>query len=224
MAANNEYWEGFYKKFGLIAQSSFAELVVGLVPRPNLILDLGCGNGRDSLYFARETQAHILALDSSKVAIQKLKTETKKAAIKSRISAEKYDFESDSVIDLDEGIVPNSLAEQTIVVYARFLVHALTQEGEEGFWRLVDSFLAKDPASLYLALEYRTPRDAELPKQTPTHYRRYAEPAELREKAEKRGLSVFLEEEGTNLSVYGSDNAFLCRQLFKTPDKSSGVS
>ena len=223
MAADVEYWEVFYKKFGLLDQSSFAELVAGLVPRPNLILDLGCGNGRDALYFARETQAHILALDSSKVAIQKLKTETQIAGIESLISAEQYDFESDSMLEFDEAIFMNSLAEQTIVVYARFLIHALTEEGEEGFWRLVDSLLARDPASLYLALEYRTPRDAELPKQTPSHYRRYAEPAEIRAKAEKRGLSVFLEKEATNLSVYGSDNAFLCRQLFKTPDNSSAV-
>jgi SAM-dependent methyltransferase len=214
LGTNEEYWDTFYTQFNLSEQSSFAEFVVGSVSNPNLILDLGCGNGRDTFYFARATQADVLALDASQVAIETIGLVAEKAKISNRISAQKFDFEANSLRDLHGLDVERSLAGNTVVIYARFLIHALTQVGEDGLWALVSDVLAMSPGSLYLALEYRTPQDAELPKQTPTHFRRFADPSELRERAERLGLSVLLNEQGSGFSVFGIDDAVLCRQIF----------
>jgi len=196
-------------------QSSFAELVLSRVSKPNVILDLGCGNGRDSLYFLRATDADVLALDASKVAIEAVASRAEKTNISNRMAAHQFDFESQSLADLSPVIDDHSIADKKVLIYARFLIHALTEAGEAGFWRLVEDTLETSPSSTYLALEYRTPRDAGLPKQTPTHFRRYVEPDEIRTKAEKLGMSVLIDEEGSGFSVFGADDAYLSRQIFQ---------
>lgn len=215
METNAQYWNKFYKEFEMADQSSFAELVLGRVSRPDVILDLGCGNGRDSLYFLRVTEADVLALDASKVAIEAVALRAEKTNLSNRIAAHQFDFESQSLGDLNAVVIDHPLTDKKLLIYARFLIHALTEAGEDGFWRLIEDTLAKSPGSLYLALEYRTPRDEGLPKQTPTHFRRYVEPCVLRRKAEKLGLSVLIDQEGSGFSVFGADDAFLSRQIFQ---------
>lgn len=215
METNKKYWDDFYQKFNLSEQSSFAELVVGRAPSPHFILDLGCGNGRDTFYFARATQADIMALDASQVAIDKIRSGAEQARISNRITAHRFDFEAQSLADIQGANLNQSLEDITVVIYARFLLHALTEAGEEGLWELVEDVLTKSPGSLYLAMEYRTPQDAKLPKQTPPHFRRYVEPSRIKERAEQLGFSVFMNEQGSRLSVFGADDAHLARQIFR---------
>jgi tellurite methyltransferase len=215
LETSKKYWDEFYRQFNLSDQSSFAELIIDRVPPLNLILDLGCGNGRDTFYFARATKADILALDSSDVAIDTVRRAAKIADMSNRISTHKFDFETQSLSDLEGVALGNSLTEHTVVLYARFLIHALTEAGEDGFWALVEDVLATSFGTVYLALEYRTPKDAELPKQTPTHFRRYVEPSRTHDRAEQLGFSALINEQGSGFSIFGADDAHLCRQLFR---------
>lgn len=51
MSKDKKYWEDFYKKFEVSSPSPFAEWVAGEVaPDPCSIIDIGCGNGRDSKF------------------------------------------------------------------------------------------------------------------------------------------------------------------------------
>lgn len=51
---NKEYWEKFYKGFKIKSPSSFARFSLKFIPKNSIILDLGCGNGRDSYFFAKK--------------------------------------------------------------------------------------------------------------------------------------------------------------------------
>ena len=48
-----DYWENFYKKRHTKRPSSFVKFCKKYIPKGSLILDLGCGNGRDSYYLSR---------------------------------------------------------------------------------------------------------------------------------------------------------------------------
>ena len=50
---NKSYWNKYYsKKLGLQEQTSFAIHVLSMMSAGDAILELGCGNGRDSFFFA----------------------------------------------------------------------------------------------------------------------------------------------------------------------------
>ena len=62
---DNEYWNTFYSKKKLIKKpSSFAIEIVKYLDSDKKLLELGCGNGRDSFFFAKNG-IHVIALDLS---------------------------------------------------------------------------------------------------------------------------------------------------------------
>jgi hypothetical protein len=156
-----------------------------------------------------------MALDASQVAIDRIRSGAEQTSLSNRVTASRFDFEAHSLKDIQGVNANQSLEYVTVVIYARFLLHALTEAGEDGLWALVEDVIANSPGSLYLAMEYRTPQDADLPKQTPTHFRRYIEPSRIKGRAEELGFTVLMNEQGSGFSVFGADDAHLARQIFR---------
>ena len=79
---DTEYWNEYYKQKPSILNdcSSFAKEALnvintsGVISENDYLLDLGCGNGRDSLFFAKNG-IHVVGIDASDVAIDMLEQE-----------------------------------------------------------------------------------------------------------------------------------------------------
>ena len=74
MIKNKEYWDNFYNKFNTCEESSFARFVykdIGKLKDVKL-LDVACGNGRDTFYF-RKNGIEAEGIDISRTAIKKNK-------------------------------------------------------------------------------------------------------------------------------------------------------
>ena len=70
---NKNYWDRYYSKTnGIETPSTFASYVSDLIKKGESILELGCGNGRDSFYFAKKG-FHVFAIDQSKIVINRIK-------------------------------------------------------------------------------------------------------------------------------------------------------
>ena len=70
---NKSYWDNYYAKtIGIETPSTFASYVSDLMKKGESILELGCGNGRDSFYFAKKG-FHVFAIDQSKIVINRIK-------------------------------------------------------------------------------------------------------------------------------------------------------
>ena len=70
---DKSYWESYYTKIQKPFDSStFAKFVLNKMTPNQTIIDLGCGNGRDSIYFS-ENKIRTLGVDQSSVAIKNLK-------------------------------------------------------------------------------------------------------------------------------------------------------
>lgn len=106
------YWDNFYResKFKLKKHSNFAEYVQDSIPKNSRIIDIACGNGRDSSYFERKGH-DVIGVDKSK-----------------EIDFLGSKFE---VMDVTKEIPFGK------VYYARFFLHTLTEKEMDNFLLLL---------------------------------------------------------------------------------------
>lgn len=112
---DTDYWNEYYKKMNIGEPSLFAQEVGTMLTPAKNILELGCGNGRDSLYFLG-LGLNVVAIDSSDGVIAQLK--------------EKY--EENNIYFICDDFVSSSaiFSGQYDYVYSRFTLHAITEEQE----------------------------------------------------------------------------------------------
>jgi SAM-dependent methyltransferase len=206
------YWNEFYASkqvSKLAAPSQFAAFVVQEAVDAGLIVEIGCGTGRDSLFFARQG-FKVVAIDGSEAAIahcEKLRSDAGISGV-SFHSASVGTPEFSSA--LREALSPSR--DFSVVAYARFFLHAITEEEEDALLRDLDSVLRPRDA---VALEYRTVRDASGTKVTEAHYRRFVEPSRVFGKAAKHGFSISYAVEGFGFAKYREDDAYVARCVLK---------
>lgn len=94
---NKQYWSDFYDKHYYLTPSSFAKFVLPWVKK-GILVDFGCGDGRDSKYF-RQQGKEVIGVDNA-------------SNFDVKMTVEDY---------LDKKICPE-------YVYARFFWHAISRE------------------------------------------------------------------------------------------------
>lgn len=208
---NRNYWEEFYNngKLGLEdIPSQFAAFVLSEFPKRKTILDIGCGNGRDTFFFARHV-SKVIGIDASESAISYC---NKKRNIMEVDNAFFYCLDVSSIdggLELLEGF---SSGLEDSVLYARFFLHAINEETEKSFLDLA-SFASRRGGAV--AVEFRTHRDEQQKKETSEHFRRYINPLQFMDKARSVGLSLSYFTEGFGLAKYKGDDAHVARFLFQ---------
>jgi SAM-dependent methyltransferase len=202
------YWEDFYAGIPtdrIAPPSQFAAFVLQEAPQAGLVVEIGCGSGRDSIFFARQGLA-VLGIDGSEVAIAKCK----ESAAQNNVPRTNFvcavaggpelDYSLDQFVPSDRNF--------SLLVYARFFLHAITDGEETGL--LTSIARVTRPGDL-VAFEYRTTRDSDLTKVTPGHFRRYVNPVELYTKAAESGFRVQYAVEGFGFAKYKHDDAYVAR-------------
>ena len=125
---NKKFWDRYYAKtLGLETPSTFATYVSGLIKKGDSILELGCGNGRDSFYFAKKG-FQVFAIDQSKIVINRIK---KKNINPKFICKDIQELEKTFKFEIDH-------------CYARFFLHALNENEENRVIKSVAKLLPKD--------------------------------------------------------------------------------
>ena len=204
-SSRGSYWDSYYaRQRPLKAQipSQFCVFVAGELHQPYRVFDVGCGGGRDSIFFA--TQGHeVTGIDGSESAIAVCERAADDAGVRaSFIRARVSEFQS--VPSLPNGDLPS-------LVYARFFLHAITDEEETEFLALARRL--GEQAGL-LAVEFRTSRDAELAKVTDAHYRRFVDPLQFMSRATSVGFTTRYFVEGFGYAKYKQDDAHVARFIF----------
>jgi hypothetical protein len=97
------------------------------------------------------------------------------------------------------------------LIYARFFIHAITEQEERKFLLFARSHLGQGT----LAVEFRTMRDEALHKVTEGHYRRFVDPVAFAGRARDVGLDVVYLVEGFWMAKYKKDDAFVARVLLR---------
>jgi SAM-dependent methyltransferase len=206
-----DHWNKFYKSNEvdrLSPPSQFAAFVIGEAPAQAVVIDMGCGSGRDSMFFASQGYP-VIGIDAYVSAIEHCKEVAHKNDLNARFI--QSEIQSSGWVD---AVQSDSMykAISDLVFYARFFLHAITEDAEN---ELLDAVcrLAK-PGGTLLAVEFRTQRDATLPKSTAQHFRRFPLPTDLFVKALARGMKINYFVEGFGYAKYGDDDAHVARCIF----------
>jgi len=201
--SEKEYWNKFYADIvsdkHLTIPSQFAAFFLGETNDVDLVIEFGCGNGRDSAFFARHGKK-VIALDLSTDGISINK---KKYSDISNLNFETCDVTKNLPnlgINLD---IPKS-------IYARFFIHALQTDGIAKFFdNCVKLMSPRDK----LFLEYRTVEDTDRAKTTSLHYRNFLRVKEVEQLLNACQLKTLYFTQGIGYAKWKDDDAFVARHI-----------
>lgn len=191
---DTEYWNNYYhSKPDIERPSLFAIEVAKNIQNGNLI-ELGCGNGRDSLYFASKG-INVTAIDASDYIITSLK--------------EKYASDEKLTFICDDFCCTKALfMGQYDYCYSRFSIHAITEEQQEELISNVYEAL-KEGGKFFI--EVRSVNDELFGKGEKVsrnaykysgHYRRFIVKEELERSLEKDGFILEYSEEKVGFAPF----------------------
>ena len=204
MQKDVQYWDDYYSldRQDISQPSDFAKFVAGQIEPGKKLLDLGCGNGRDSLFFCGKG-IRVTSIDSSAAAIASIERQGLP------IFAVCNDFVSTKALDCVD----------YDYVYARWTIHAINQQQQDILLPRIRASLKKD--GLFFA-ESRTVNDAKYGDGErlgtheyffDNHYRRFLEPDVFLKQLEAAGFKVKYFEESDRFSVVGDDAPTLLRVI-----------
>jgi SAM-dependent methyltransferase len=203
------YWADYYAHHDHADASSFARFVHDrLGSDPVTVVDIGCGDGRDSIYFATRGRK-VLGLDRASGAIEHAREKADQAGLA------RARFE---VCDLADGAALASVLseedDRPLVFYSRFVLHAIDARTQAA---VQDAMDAQSRSGDLFVAEFRTDKDEELVKAHPKHFRRYQNAAGFLADLRERGWVIDYDIEASGLAPWGDEDPVLCRAIARRP-------
>jgi SAM-dependent methyltransferase len=204
------YWADFYAHSEPMGASTFFGYVDEHEATPRAVLDLGCGDGRDSFAFARSGRV-VVGVDRSAVAIDRARAAADGAPI---------EFRQADIADADAiGATIDELRDAggggPVLYYLRFLLHAIVPEAQTA---LLETLASKAQPGDVLAAEFRTDADKSAKKVHGHHYRRFQNGPEFSASLTDRfGFEVLEQREATGLSPYRDEDPHLYWVIARRP-------
>ena len=206
--SNLKFWNFYYKNSFNDKNSSFSKWALSKINNKNDIIDIGCGNGRDSFFFSKYFK-NVYGADKSKVAINKNITKTKDNFFKNVIFHQK-DFSKKKFYS----------KKKFSNIYARFFLHALNYKEEFFFLSNLKKISKKN--SLFF-LEFRTIKDPMMRygqkiskyERVHGHYRRFINTDDFIQTLKNFNFEIMQTTSSNKFSVYRGQKPHLARILFK---------
>ena len=201
---NKTFWKKYYSENHSFDQlpTSFAKYCIQYFPKNATIIDLGCGNGRDSIFF-QNCGFSVYGVDQCEKII---------GALNNRTNSNNY-F-SIGISELGNTLNEN-LIKSINVVYARFFVHAISKEEESDLMQ----FLSKLKKHTLFFAESRSIDDKNFAKgkkisqftYSTDHARRFTNKNDLENKLRNINYKIIESNEDTGLAIYNDENPLIIR-------------
>ena len=213
MPKTKNFWDSFYKDQNnqkITDASSFAHFVREFVKADSLVIDMGCGNGRDSRFLNLFND--VVGVDQSDEAIEFCRTQSQTMAETTKtLDFRVLPIEDENICQIFKTeYIKNK--KENVFVYAGFFLHAIDKTQYERFWDFAQC-LNRD-FSVSVGVEFRTNEDESNFKQFPDHFRRYLNPSAVVTDAESRGFNVREIHQGYGLAKYKNEDPHLARIIF----------
>tara|TARA_Y100000590_G_C15746831_1_gene1022423 strand:+ start:2845 stop:3528 length:684 start_codon:yes stop_codon:yes gene_type:complete len=205
-----KYWDNYYADNKSNKEnSSFADYCLPLIKNNSRLLELGCGNARDTYFFAKNG-IHVIAFDISKIVIEK-NIENTPIDLKSKIKFVNKDFTL---------LTPDDSKSYVSTIYSRFTLHAILKNKIhkvfnfchkvllDGGLFLIETRSIKDPL-------FSSGKGERIDENTfqyeNGHIRHFIEKKDLVKNLSEAGFIIEKVVESNNLSIVGDDNPVLLR-------------
>ena len=196
---NKKYWDAFYKSNNLtIEESSFSKFTYNFIKENNLldnkVLDIACGNGRDTFYFSK------MNINSTGIDLSVKPKSKNPKFIKGNIL--EFDYS-----DYD-------------ILYLRFIIHSLTEIELDKLLKKIN----ESSKNHILFIETRSSKEITNDEKSETffkssigeeHFRMLYSKEYLTKKLSKY-FEILYELEDVGLSIYKSDNPYCIRYILKS--------
>lgn len=206
-----KYWTEYYSKNSKPTNAStFAKFILPKLELNKNLIELGCGNGRDSVYFA-QNNLNVIAVDQVQEEVDYLNENYKN---------ENITFICDDFTDLAN--TSNSIINETDFdyIYSRFTFHSINEAKEDRTLDWIENNLDEGGCFLLEARSLNDPmfkqgKSLSDTENFTTHYRRYMDLNKIIKKLESRHFEIFYKLEDNNLAVYKDDNPYVIRIMAK---------
>ena len=205
---NTDYWNQYYQnKICSTEPSPFAKYVSTLVDAGKTMVDLGCGNGRDTIYFAGRGMK-MTAIDLSDSAIYILKQQS---------------IPNTEFICADFVNQPDPHGNGYDYAYSRFTIHSINQTQERVLLRSIFGALRHGGKFFIEVRSIHDPlfgRGEALERNAffyDNHYRRFIVLDELKTGLQEFGFQIEYAQEKTGFAPYGNDDPPVIRIVAKKP-------
>ena len=212
-----DYWARFYECAHTTLPSAFAASVAIELTEPGYIVDIGCGNGRDSFYFAGLGH-RVVGLDFSGKAIDDNRQRGQEQKIDD-VEFEQVDISAPNALinalnRIEETAIQEGDARRVrVAIYARFFFHAISEEEEELVLAALSQCLRPEARCFF---EFRTEKDTQGDKRFGSHYRRFIDIDRFVEKAIMgRPFECFYQVEGKGMAKYLEEDPFVGRVFLR---------
>jgi SAM-dependent methyltransferase len=204
------HWERFYVSADLErlpeSPSLFAQWVHERAEKAP-IADLGCGNGRDAIWFA-DLGHPVRAYEYSNRARELTDRVAARRGV--AVHGQKLNLEDTArVLRTGAGLAREP---QPWHVYARGLLDVLAPSGRANLWRLA-SMAGRRGGQTYV--EFRTPRSRGEPKYFGAHPRSYLVPERVVDEIQQHGGTVTERLVGRGLAPLGAEDPHICRLVVR---------
>lgn len=208
---DKKYWTEYYSKNSKPTDAStFAEFILPKLDSNKNLIELGCGNARDSIYFA-QNNLNVVAVDQVQEEIDYLNENHKEENIL---------FVCDDFTNLantSEDIINETDFDY---IYSRFTFHSINEAKEDRTLDWIENTLDNGGCFLLEARSLNDPmfkqgKSLSDTENYTTHYRRYMNLNKIIEKLESRNFEIIYKIEDNNLAVYKDDNPYVIRIIAK---------
>ena len=202
--AIKRHWSRFYNEQHTTIPSPFAVSVAVELKEPCRIIDIGCGNGRDSLFFANLGH-QVLGLDVAASAIE----EDGLLAKSGQVHGVTFQEADVAAPDALAAVIQSMPDTASLVIYARFFFHAITEEEETAILNVLSEQL---PPGTRCYFEFRTRKDEKTHKHFGGHYRRFISlDTFVRKAVAKRTMECIYTVEGQGMAKFNEEDPFVGR-------------
>ncbi len=205
-----DHWNNFYKKMQINSESSFSRFIIRWLKLKKLniigsnIVDIGCGNSRDSAYF-KKIGINVTGIDQSLTAI--------------KLNKKKFPLIEYFIKDICSKNF-NLKSKKFDYLYARFFIHAISDKQETEFLKNCKKIAKKKSIFLF---EFRTTLDPLIKKGIKMrdnerffgHYRRFIDVKQFSKKIEFYGFKILYISQGKNYANFKKEQPHICRIILK---------
>lgn len=209
---NRIFWKKYYSKHRMpVTQSPFAEFSLSnYIKKDNWVLELGCGNGRDAVFFASKG-INVLGLDLCRQEISYLKKYYKNKKLSA--ASNKLRFKCTDFTRFKS-------RHRYDVVYSRFTLHSISEEQEQctiknSYRNLKDGGLLLIEARSIKDEMYSISEKISMHEGITDHYRRFINLDVISKNIEENKFKIIFSVEAQDLAKYKDENPYVIRIVAK---------